>query len=107
MPPRPACGLRRAMVLDQPTLFAVAISITALLGVFLLVLWAQERAMRALAWWGGADLMGAAAVTLWGHGGEPPPAPMLALPDLANAFLFLACGMIWSGARLFHGRAVM
>ena len=53
------------MILDQATLFAVATSITGLLGVFLLVLWLQERGMRALAWWGGAYLMGACAVTLW------------------------------------------
>ncbi len=26
---------------------------------------------------------------------------------MPNAFLFIACGMIWSGARLFHGRAVL
>ena len=40
------------MVLDQATLFMVATSITGLLGIFLLVLWLQERSMRALA--GGA-----------------------------------------------------
>jgi len=54
------------MVLDQATLFMLATSITGLLGMFLLVLWLQERSMRALAWWGGAYLMGASAVTLWG-----------------------------------------
>jgi len=26
---------------------------------------------------------------------------------MPNAFLFIACGMIWSGARLFHGRVVL
>ena len=26
---------------------------------------------------------------------------------MPNAFLFVACGMIWSGARLFHGRVVL
>ncbi len=26
---------------------------------------------------------------------------------MPNALLFIACGMIWSGARLFHGRAVL
>lgn len=94
------------MVLDQTTLFAVVTSITALLGLFLVLLWLQERGMRALAWWGGAYLMGAAAVTLWGHA-EMSLSPMLPLPDVANAFLFLACGMIWNGARLFHGRRVL
>lgn len=90
------------MVLDQTTLFMLATSITGLLGMFLLVLWLQERSMRALAWWGGAYLMGASAVTLWGVQG------MAFVPlEFPNAPLFIACGMIWSGARLFHGRAVL
>ena len=37
------------MIFDQATLFAVATTITAMLGVFLLVLWLQERSVRALA----------------------------------------------------------
>jgi diguanylate cyclase (GGDEF)-like protein len=95
------------MILDQATLFTVATSITALLGVFLLVLWLQERDMRALAWWGGAYVMGASAVTLWGaQGSASGPYPFIT-PEMPNAFLFIACGMIWSGARLFHGRAVL
>ena len=87
------------MILDQATLFAVAISITGLLGVFLLLLWRQERGMGALAWWGAAYLVGACAVALWGASAIIPP-------DLPNAVLFIACGMIWNGARAFHGRAV-
>ncbi len=87
------------MILDQATLFTVAISITGLLGVFLLLLWWQERDMEVLAWWGAAYLVGACAVALWG-------ASALIPPDLPNAFLFIACGMIWNGARVFHGRAV-
>jgi len=91
------------MVLDHSTLFAVATSITGLLGIFLLVLWFQERSIRALAWWGGAYLMGAGAVALWGAQRTVSSVP----PELPNAFLFVACGMIWSGARLFHGRRVL
>ena len=94
------------MILDQATLFAVATSITGLLGVFLLVLWLQERSVRAMAWWGGAYLMGAFAVTLWGAQGAPI-GPLAVTPEMPNAFLFIACGMIWSGARLFHGRLVL
>ena len=36
--------------LDVGTLFFVAICVTALLGLFLLYAWTQER-IRALAWW--------------------------------------------------------
>jgi diguanylate cyclase (GGDEF)-like protein len=95
------------MILDQPTLFAVATSITGLLGVFLLVLWLQERSMRAMAWWGGAYVMGACAVTLWGAQGSANGPYAFITPEMPNAFLFIACGMIWSGARLFHGRVVL
>ena len=35
------------MVFDQATLFTVATSITGLLGLFMLLLWVQERNMRA------------------------------------------------------------
>jgi diguanylate cyclase (GGDEF)-like protein len=91
------------MVFDQATLFTVATSITGLLGVFLLVLWLQERSVRSLAWWGGAYLIGAFAVTLWG---QQDRFPFIA-PEMPNAFLFIACGMIWNGARLFHGRVVL
>jgi diguanylate cyclase (GGDEF)-like protein len=90
------------MALDSPTLFTLATCITGLLGVFLVVLWMQERHVRALAWWGAAYLMGASAVTFWGTQdalGLPP--------ELPNALLFIACGMIWTGARLFHGRAIL
>jgi diguanylate cyclase (GGDEF)-like protein len=95
------------MLLDPATLFAVATSITGLLGVFLLVLWFQERSMRAMAWWGGAYVMGACAVTLWGAQGQTIGSYILLTPEMPNAFLFIACGMIWSGARLFYGRKVL
>ena len=91
------------MIFDQTTLFTVATSITGLLGVFLLVLWLQERSMRALAWWGSAYLLGAFAVTLWGEQARYS----FMTPELPNALLFVACGMIWNGARLFQGRAVL
>ena len=42
------------MALDTATLFTVATCVTGLLGVFILVVWVQERGTRALAWWGAA-----------------------------------------------------
>jgi diguanylate cyclase (GGDEF)-like protein len=91
------------MVLDSSTLFTIATGITALLGVFLLVLWVQERSSRALAWWGAAYLTGAASVVLWGVRGQLG----FVAPEVPSALLFIACGMIWNGARLFHGRSVL
>ena len=55
--------------------------------------------MRALAWWGIAYLVGAAAVMLWG---AVPAVPQ----ELPSMLLFIACGMIWNGARLFQSRAI-
>ncbi len=92
------------MLLDLPTLFVVSTCVTALLGVFLVMLWIQDRSIRALGWWAVAYLIGGFAVLLW------LLQPSMVGPwsqDLASALLFLACGMIWSGARMFHGRAVL
>jgi diguanylate cyclase (GGDEF)-like protein len=90
------------MALDTPTLFTLATCITGLLGIFLVVLWMQERGIRALAWWGAAYLVGASAVTFWSS------QDALSIPaELPNALLFIACGMIWTGARLFHGRPIL
>ncbi len=91
------------MSLDTQTLFTVATCITGLLGVFLLVVWVQERSVRALAWWGAAYLMGGSAVALWGVQGRVP----FLSPEAPNALLFASCGMIWTGARLFHGRPIL
>jgi diguanylate cyclase (GGDEF)-like protein len=91
------------MLLDSATLIAASVCITGLLGIFLLAIWMQERSVRAMAWWGSAYLIGASAVALWGM-------DRLANSywvELPNALLFFACGMIWTGARLFHGRRVL
>ena len=50
--------------LDVGTRFVIAICVTALLGLFLLFAWTQER-IRVLAWWGVAYLLGGAPGALW------------------------------------------
>jgi diguanylate cyclase (GGDEF)-like protein len=88
--------------LDVGTLFVVAICVTILLGLFLLFAWTQER-IHALAWWGVAYLIGGGSGALWRFSGLLGAG----LPsNIATILLFLAAGMIWSGARLFHGRPV-
>lgn len=88
--------------LDIGTLFVLATCVTALLGLFLLFAWMQDR-IQALAWWGVAYLIGGFSGALWQLGSiVSPPLPSW-LPD---ALLFIAVGMIWSAARLFHGRKV-
>jgi diguanylate cyclase (GGDEF)-like protein len=92
------------MSLDLPTLFVVSICVTALLGLFLLGLWIQDRSIRALGWWAAAYLIGGLAVALWL---APRFINISGIGEIASAVLFICCGMIWSGARRFHGRQVL
>jgi diguanylate cyclase (GGDEF)-like protein len=87
-------------LLDVPTLVIVSIALAGLLGLFLVISWIQDRDVRPLAWWGSAYLIGAASMALW-----VTPEPRLHVPpELPEALTLLACGVIWSGVRLFHGR---
>jgi diguanylate cyclase (GGDEF)-like protein len=88
--------------LDIGTLFVTAGCVTALLGLFLLFAWVQER-MAALAWWGSAYLLGGFSAALW-RLEDVLPVPVPA--GLADVLLFIALGMIWTAARAFHGRDV-
>ena len=88
--------------LDIGTLFVIATCVTALLGFFLLFAWMQDR-VQALAWWGMAYLIGGFSGALWQLGSVVSPPLPSGIPD---ALLFVAVGMIWSAARLFHGRNV-
>jgi diguanylate cyclase (GGDEF)-like protein len=91
------------MPLDIPTLFIISTCVTAVLGLFLLFAWIQDRSIRALAWWGAAYLVGGLAAALWGMHDTISRALTV---DMVYALLFVACGIIWTGARLFHQRSV-
>jgi diguanylate cyclase (GGDEF)-like protein len=91
------------MKLDVNTLFMVTIYVEAILGLLLLFAWAQNMAIRAVAWWGFAHLIRAASIVLFGMYGS---APDLVTIDLANALLFTAFAVTWTGARVFDGRPV-
>src|ERR1700741_1186877 len=88
--------------LDIGTLFVIASCVTSLLGVFLLFAYLQDRIV-ALAWWGGAYLIGGFSGALWRLGDAISPPLPTSTPDV---LLFIAVGMIWSAARLFHGRSI-
>jgi len=90
------------MGLDVNTLFLVTIYVEAMLGLLLLFVWIQNSAIRAVAWWGGAHLMRAVSVVLFGLFGSVPETISI---DLANALLFTAFAVTWTGARVFDGRA--
>jgi diguanylate cyclase (GGDEF)-like protein len=90
-----------AMNLDVNTLFLVTIYVEAILGLLLLFAWVQNTAIHAVAWWGFADLLRAASIVLFGMFGSVPD---LISIDLANAMLFTAFALTWTGARVFDHR---
>jgi diguanylate cyclase (GGDEF)-like protein len=91
------------MTLDVSTLFMVTIYVEAILGLLLLFAWVQNTAITAVAWWGFAHIVRAASVMLFGMYGSVPD---LISIDLANALLFGAFAVTWTGARVFDGRPV-
>ena len=88
------------MSLDTSTLYLVATMVAATLGAMLLFFGTQEN-FPALRWWGTAYLLGAVSVAL-----STLASNMLGtmLSLALNAVGFAACGMVWSAARVFHGR---
>ena len=88
------------MSLDLSTLYLVATLVAAMLGALLLFFWRQEK-IAALGWWGAAYLIGAVSIGVWVVCGSKLGS--LALLGL-NAVGFAACGMVWTAARVFHGR---
>ena len=67
----------------------------------MLLFFGRQENIPALKWWGTAYLLGAASVALWTlAGGVARRELSLAL----NAVGFVACGMVWNAARVFHGR---
>ncbi len=86
------------MNLDINTLFLVTIYVEAILGLLLLFAWVQNSAITAVAWWGFAHLLLAGSVMLFGWYGAVPD---LISIDLANALLFTAFALTWTGARVF------
>jgi len=90
-----------SLSLDISTLYLVATLVAAMLGGLLIFFWRQEK-IEALGWWGSAYLLGAASIALWIAGGENLGFGLLLA---VNAVGFIACGLVWDAARVFHGRA--
>ena len=90
-----------SMSLDINTLFLITIYVEAMLGLLLLFAWVQNAQIMAVAWWGSAHLLRAASVVLFGMYGAVSD---LISIDLANAVLFTAFAVTWTGARVFDGR---
>ena len=88
-------------LLYVPTIYVLMLSVMVLLGALTFFAWLQNRAVRALAWWGGAVLVMAAALGLLCLRGTIPDVYSV---DLAYVVLFTACALMLEGARCFEGR---
>jgi len=91
------------MPLDIPTLVIVSIFVMAILGLLLLLVWVQDRSIQALAWWGAAYLIAGLSIAMLS--GQMPINQAVS-NDIASALLFAACGLSWSGARLFDDKEI-
>jgi diguanylate cyclase (GGDEF)-like protein len=89
------------MALDPVTVLTLTALLAVIVGLLLILSWAQNRAFSSLAAWGIGNVVGGfAAGGLVMRG---------ALPDyisitLANALLAIGYGMMWAGCRWFEGK---
>jgi predicted signal transduction protein with EAL and GGDEF domain len=90
------------MSLDIPTLFVIAVFVSAVAGFLLLLSWLQNRNARALAFWASALIVGSIGVALIAARGDISDTWSIAI---ANAIIATAYGMMWAGVRNFDGRA--
>jgi signal transduction histidine kinase len=84
-----------------PTILTFVILQAGFLGALLIWLWWRDRSQPAVASWGVAHLMAAAALPMVAARGVIPD--ILSI-DIPNAMVCLAYGLIWRGARQFDGR---
>jgi diguanylate cyclase (GGDEF)-like protein len=92
------------MSFEVNTLFLLTIDVEVILGLLLLLVWAQNTRIHAVAWWAVAHLMRAGSVMLYGLYGSVPD---LISIDLSNVILFSSFGVTWNGARVFNGRPAL
>ena len=90
------------MDLDVKTLFFVTMHVEIMLGLLLFFAWAQNFGKVSLAWWGGAHLVRAGSIMLFGMHGTLPDWLTI---DVANAALFGSFSLTWCGARVFDHRS--
>jgi hypothetical protein len=91
------------MQVGLDTLLLMTVDIEAMLGLLLLLSWAQNTSIHAVAWWGFAYLLRACSILLFSMYGTVSE---LITIDLANALLFISFALTWTGARVFGGRTV-
>jgi diguanylate cyclase (GGDEF)-like protein len=90
-----------AMPDDISALFDVSVYVESMLGLLLLFTWVQNTEIKAAAWWGGANLLRAGSIALFGAFGRLPDVITI---DLANVILLTSFAVTWTGARAFRGQ---
>ena len=86
---------------DVSALFTVSVYVELMLGLLMLFTWVQNTEIEAVAWWGGAHLLRAGSIGLFGAYGRLPD---LITIDLANAILLTSFAITWTGTRAFRGK---
>ncbi|WP_114769816.1 GGDEF domain-containing protein [Microvirga subterranea] len=89
------------MALDPATLGAVFVLLSIVLGGLLIFSWALNRAVQALAWWGGAFCLVAIGIAVANLLPGPAGYPTL---FVANALVMVGYGSMYAGCRSFNGR---
>jgi hypothetical protein len=89
------------MELEIETLFHVSVTVSALVGLLLLLSWQLGRDYRALGWWGASFVLIAVGLLLLGLRGGIHHVLSIAI---ANGIIAIGAAMLWSGARVFDGR---
>src|ERR1700676_4174424 len=86
---------------DISAWFTISVYVESILGLLLLFTWVQKPEITASAWGGGAHLLCAASIALFGSFGQLPD---VINGDIDKVILLLSFAVTWVGARLFGGR---
>ena len=88
-------------MLHVPTLAAIAVFVTAILGGLLMLAWRREQNSSALLWWGAAYVLAALSFALVSARGRIPD---VLSTELGNSALLLGYAVLIAGTRAFNGR---
>lgn len=90
------------MLVCLMTLFSTHSLVTGLLGLFVLLMWREDREERENLWWSAALFLVCGGLALLAARGSHP---LLAI-SLGNALTLWGTAAVWGGARVFNGRPV-
>jgi diguanylate cyclase (GGDEF)-like protein len=89
------------MTLDMPTISAVSIAVTAILGFVLVHSWWRAPTSPLTGWWGAALLIMTAGIAMAAAGSV---ANAITVVTLGQATILLSAALMWMAVRQFEGR---